>query len=90
MAVEGQIFGKCGIFCRTCKLYILRKCEGCLHLYARKDTKCSYYQCVEKKQIDSCGACREFPCLEHYGSMAVFTKKKLLDWKKREIGKENR
>jgi hypothetical protein len=35
--------------------------------------------------MNSCGNCKEFPCLEHFGSAQVYAKKKLVDWKKREI-----
>lgn len=87
MTVElgNEVIGKCGIFCGACRLYILTKCKGCLDLSAKKETKCSLHECVESKQIDSCGRCQEFPCLEHYGSAQVYAKKKLLDWKKREV-----
>lgn len=80
-----DLVGKCGVFCGACRLYVLTKCKGCLDLFARKETGCSLYKCVESKRIDTCGRCQEFPCLEHYGSAQVFSKRKLLDWKKREI-----
>jgi len=76
--------GKCGISCRACRLYVLSKCKGCLNAEFQK-VKCTLYKCATTKGIDTCGKCQEFPCLEHYGSNQVFSKKKLLDWKKREI-----
>jgi hypothetical protein len=76
--------GKCGIFCGACRLYILAKCKGCFDLDWKK-IKCSVYRCAENKGIDSCGKCQEFPCLEHYSSDQVYAKKKLLNWKQREI-----
>jgi len=76
--------GKCGIFCGACKLYILAKCKGCSDLDLKK-INCSVYRCADRKGIDSCGKCEEFPCLEHYGSDQVYAKKKLLNWKEREI-----
>lgn len=83
--MTSEFIGKCGVFCGACRLYILMKCKGCFDLFAKKETKCSFYKCVEGKGIDSCGRCQEFPCLEHYGSAQVYAKKKLLDWKKREM-----
>jgi len=82
---RSELVGKCGIFCGACRLYILTKCKGCFGLLAEKDAKCSFYKCVENKGINSCGRCQDFPCLEHYGSGQVYAKKKLLDWKKREV-----
>ena len=75
--------GKCGIFCRACRLYILEKCKGCIDI-SRKKVKCSVFMCAESKGLDSCGRCQEFPCLEHYSSDQVYAKTKLLDWKKKE------
>jgi hypothetical protein len=77
--------GKCGIFCGSCRLYILTKCKGCVDPFAEKAAECSLYKCAEDRGIGSCGKCTEFPCLEHFGSAQVFSKKKLLDWKRREI-----
>ena len=85
MESQNELVGKCGIFCGTCRLYVLTKCRGCLDLPAGKEAKCSFYKCVENKRIDSCGNCQDFPCLEHYGSEQVYAKRKLLDWKMREI-----
>ncbi|MCJ7470028.1 DUF3795 domain-containing protein [Candidatus Bathyarchaeota archaeon] len=79
-----NVIGKCGVFCGTCRLHVLTKCEGCLNHFA-KSIKCSFYACVESKRLASCGECRQFPCLEHYGSSQVYSKKKLLNWKKKEI-----
>lgn len=85
MATGTGLIGKCGLFCGVCKLHIISKCKGCSDFYVKSETKCLYYECVEKKGINSCGNCQEFPCLDHYGSRAIYTKQKLLDWKKREI-----
>lgn len=76
--------GKCGIFCGACRLYVVEKCKGCIEASLKK-AACSVYKCASKKNLDSCGKCDDFPCLEHYSSNQVFAKKKLLDWKKREI-----
>jgi len=81
-----ELVGKCGIYCGACRLYNLKKCEGCLKLYANKEAKCPYYKCVENREINSCGECQEFPCERHYGPMAVYAKM-FLDWKKQEIAK---
>jgi len=81
-----DLIGKCGIYCGACRLHILKKCKGCLNLYANKEAKCPYHKCVTNKEINSCGECREFPCEKHYGPMAVYTKM-FLDWKKQEIAK---
>ena len=58
--------------------------KGCFDLGWKK-IKCSLYKCAENKGINSCGACQEFPCLEHYSSDQVYAKKKLLNWKEREM-----
>jgi hypothetical protein len=89
--LNSQPVGKCGIFCRACRLYILEKCKGCLDVDSEKKVKCSVLICAQDKGLDSCGRCQEFPCLEHYGSDQVYAKKKLLDWKKQEtLRKEKR
>jgi len=82
--LSSQPVGKCGIFCRACRLYILEKCKGCLDVDWKK-VKCSVFMCAEDRGLDSCGKCQEFPCLEHYSSDQVYAKKKLLDWKKRKL-----
>ena len=81
--------GKCGIFCGACRLYIIEKCKGCLDVDLER-VACSVYKCAEKKKVDSCGKCHDFPCLEHYSSDQVFAKKKLLDWKRREIASDEK
>lgn len=86
MEFRKDLIGRCGIYCGACRLYILKKCKGCLNIYAREEAKCPYYKCVENKGINSCGECQEFPCEKHYGSMAVYAKL-FLDWKKQEITK---
>lgn len=80
--------GKCGVFCGACKLYVSAKCKGCLDIKMNK-TDCSLYRCVADKGVGTCGRCQEFPCLEHYGHDQVYSKRKLLDWKKREIAEKS-
>jgi hypothetical protein len=81
-----NLVGKCGIYCGACRLFTLKKCKGCLNLYANAEAKCPYYKCVENKELSSCGECKEFPCKKHYGSMAVYAKM-FLEWKKQEMAK---
>jgi hypothetical protein len=77
--------GKCGIFCGSCRLYVVTKCKGCVDPFAQRATACKLYKCAEGKGLNSCGKCKDFPCLEHFGSAQVYAKKKLLDWKRQEI-----
>jgi len=86
LELRRDLLGKCGIYCGACRLYILKKCKGCLNIYADEEAKCPYYKCLGNKTIDSCGECQKFPCERHYGPMAVFAKV-FLDWKRQEIGK---
>jgi len=77
-----DLIGRCGIYCGACRLFVLKKCEGC----SNEEVKCPYYKCVENKAINSCGECQEFPCEKHYGPMAVYAEK-FLNWKRQEIAK---
>jgi hypothetical protein len=89
--LESKLVGKCGVFCNACRLYVLTECKGCSDLISKKETICPIYVCAENRGLNSCGRCPEFPCLEHYGSAQIYAKKKLLEWKKREImGKTGR
>jgi hypothetical protein len=59
-----DLVGRCGIYCGACRLYVIKKCGGCLNLYANKEAKCPYYKCVENKGINSCGEMPRIPLRE--------------------------
>jgi len=42
-----DLIGKCGIYCGVCRLFVLKKCEGC----SNEEAKCPYYKCVENKAV---------------------------------------
>jgi len=76
-----SLVGKCGLYCDTCRLHILKKCNGCY-----VEAKCPYPKCSENKGVNNCGECTEFPRDKHFGPMAVYAKM-YLNWKKHEIAK---
>lgn len=83
MEFDGNLVGKCGIYCGYCRLYLVKKCNGC----SGEEHDCPYLKCLDSdKELNCCGECLEFPCDKHYGPMAVYARK-YLDWKKHEIVK---
>jgi len=59
----------CGLYCGDCE-FLGEKCPGCGQVYGKpfhvelsKLEVCSIYGCcVDKKQLEHCGLCDEFPC----------------------------
>ena len=59
----------CGIYCGTCKFFG-GQCQGCGYLEGSpfwtvqmKVEVCPLYDCcINKKQLEHCGLCDEFPC----------------------------
>ena len=80
----------CGIHCGSCKSFRL-ECNTCLGCdWANRKLKevreshrgCVFWECVRKKNAESCFLCKEFPCKTHYDSNeAVYTKQALDMWK---------
>ena len=52
--------GKCGLACEICKNYN----NGCLGCIKENNDKqlCVIYKCANKKDIQYCLQCEEFPC----------------------------
>jgi hypothetical protein len=73
---------KMWIYCGACKLYIIKRCEGCI----REDAECLFHKYTENIDASSCAECNRFPCERHYSSKAVYAKP-YLDWKKQESTK---
>jgi hypothetical protein len=59
----------CGLYCGTCK-YLEKECQGCGYQKGKPFWTiqmnvefCPLYDCcVNKKQLEHCGLCTEFPC----------------------------
>ncbi|MFB0562835.1 MAG: DUF3795 domain-containing protein [Candidatus Lokiarchaeia archaeon] len=59
----------CGLYCGTCE-YLERECQGCGYQKGKPFWTiqmnvefCPLYDCcVNKKQLEHCGLCTEFPC----------------------------
>ena len=79
---KSELVGKCGIYCGACRVFVVKKCNGCIERNVVKKNRCSYSSCVTDKGLSFCGQCEEFPCLEHYGSRPVFARQKFLNWVK--------
>ena len=76
-----NLIGKCGFYCGSCPTYVEEKCTGCRTAQNKGD--CYTFDCVDNKNIDYCGLCKDFPCNE------IMTREKAtvldlrwLQWKK--------
>jgi len=49
--------GVCGIFCERCPKFIKNQCSGCA-----PNPYCKLPACAEKKGVEMCFDCKEFPC----------------------------
>ena len=74
--------GKCGILCEECFLYKNNACEGC-----KENEVCPIPECANKKEIDICFHCKEFPCKLYYEKGPY--EKELLDFWKEKKGSVN-
>ena len=87
--VDNQI-GACGVFCGHCEVFKHKeyRCFGCnwanrMLRKSRESKKgCVYWECTQKKGLECCFTCEEFPCKTHYDiKEAVYTKQILDSWK---------
>lgn len=53
--------GACGLICEKCPKYIKKECPGC-----EPNEFCPLPECVNKKGVDICFNCKEFPCKLNY------------------------
>ena len=82
--------GACGVYCGFCPVFRLEqnRCFGCEwvsnELRRTRENKrgCVFWECVQKKGVECCFQCSEFPCKTHYDSEeAVYTEQALDMWK---------
>ena len=75
MSKEFGLLTPCGGDCGVCPNYLGEKeprCAGCGKLKGKPfwaNGVCTLYACAEKKAVDHCGVCSEFPCeqfISHY------------------------
>jgi len=60
----------CGLYCGTCEYFEKQQCQGCGNVNGKpfwtalmKVEICPMYDCcINKKQLEHCGLCNEFPC----------------------------
>ena len=87
--VANQI-GACGVFCGQCEVFKHKeyRCFGCnwanrmLRKIRESKKGCVYWEYTQKKGLECCFTCEEFPCQTHYDSKeAVYTKQILDSWK---------
>jgi len=82
MEIKSELIGKCGIYCGACPLYISGICKGCSD---NSTTKSPIYKCVNEKNVNSCGACPEFPCKLHYNEKTAVYARDYLNWKRMKL-----
>lgn len=76
--------GRCGFFCGVCPDWRAGSCAGCREAHGPGD--CFTRDCTERRGLDFCTLCGEFPCgalLER--ERATVLDREWLRWKKREI-----
>ena len=63
MNIKSEYAAVCGTFCGSCE-FLRKSCNGCLAQKGRVFWGiCERYQCcVEKRRLEHCGLCEEFPC----------------------------
>lgn len=81
--------GACGVACEVCKLFIEKKCIGCISGTAcTKKPRCPILECAWKKGISYCTRdCKEFPCEEFYNGYCTPYSKQKLDYFKKKSNK---
>ena len=62
MDKTNSLIGKCGFYCGSCPTYVEGECTGCRTAHNKGD--CYTFDCVDNKNIDYCGLCKDFPCNE--------------------------
>ena len=85
-----QQIGACGVHCGSCPTFKLDhdRCLGCdwankMLRKSRESKKgCTFWECVEDKDVECCFSCDEFPCQTHYDQKeAIYTRQALDMWK---------
>jgi hypothetical protein len=86
--------GACGIHCGSCPTFRLDhdRCYGCdwanemLRISRETRKGCVLWECAQKRKVECCLVCKEFPCETHYDPKeAIYTKQAIDMWK--ELGK---
>lgn len=79
--MNSALLGSCGFYCPACPTYRAGNCAGCAAEHAPGD--CFTHDCVQRRGLDFCGHCPEFPC------QVILTRPKTtlldrawLEWKK--------
>jgi hypothetical protein len=78
--------GACGLACGVCRLYLEKKCVGCLAgTKVKRKPRCQILECAWKRKVAFCPKdCREFPCFEFYeGKGRPLSKERLNYFKKK-------
>ena len=57
-----MIESRCGILCSKCKYREKMNCAGCVNIGKPYWGECDVKLCCEKKELENCGKCGEFPC----------------------------
>lgn len=54
---------RCGVCCNSCERRDKVNCQGCLNMKMPFwGGECSVKSCCERKNLDHCGNCPDFPC----------------------------
>lgn len=77
--------GRCGFYCGCCPSFTAGQCSGCQKAHQRGD--CFTRDCTEKRSLDFCPQCADFPCGEllRRSKATVLDRERLL-WKRRQRG----
>ncbi len=62
VAVKEKIESRCGIECSKCEYRESMNCKGCTKIINPFYGECAVKKCAEKKEVQCCGECPEFPC----------------------------
>ncbi len=63
LEVKEKIESRCGICCSECVFKKENKCNGCINIEKPFwADSCPVKVCCEKKKIECCGMCNQFPC----------------------------
>lgn len=57
-----MIESRCGILCNECGYREQMSCKGCIHIHKPFWGDCPVKSCCEKKSLEHCGMCHDFPC----------------------------
>ncbi|MCH4888601.1 DUF3795 domain-containing protein [Acidaminobacter sp. JC074] len=57
-----MIESRCGIVCSDCEYKEKMNCGGCISIENPFWGTCDVKACCEKKNLDNCGMCGDFPC----------------------------